>query len=185
MFRCKIQVRCRRWKKNRQRKTKKKEICQMVKTWVKWILLTFSDIVCMSKYYVCVFVSVPQLKLLGSLCVGWEGSTLLPLWNFCISWFLMICGFLLFLTRESVLYWFVLFFLFVLVYGPNKNCLSCSNNKIIWNLAYLGVIMMSLVSKQNRQECCLSQCIKTAYLVQRCQMVRKVANLCVRKLCKS
>ena len=30
---------------------------------------------------------------------------------------------------------------------PIKICVSCSRHKFVWNLAYLGVIMMSIVKK--------------------------------------
>ena len=47
---------------------------------------------------------------------------------------------------------------------------------------------MSLLQKHkviNHHESCLSQCMKIVYLVQRHKIIRKVASLGVRKLCKS
>ena len=94
----------------------------------------------------------------------------LPLQIFCFSQFLAISLFLFFLAKESMLCRLVLFFFFIgyqenAKYPPNKSCVSCSSHKIIWKLVYLGIEMTSLDQKHN--------------------IVRKVANLCVSKLCIS
>ena len=70
-------------------------------------------------------------------------------------------------------------------YPPNRNCICCSSHKIVWKLACLGVKMTSLDRKQNCHESCQSPCAKIMYLIPWCKIVRKVAYLSVRKLCKS
>ena len=95
---------------------------------------------------------------------SWLLSSLL--WNFCVSQFFLIFGFLWFLAEESVLCWLVLFFHRDLVnakYPPNIKCISRSSHKISRKFAYLGVKLTSLDQKH--------------------KIAVKVANIGVSKLC--